>query len=294
MLFTVIMNLRSNYLLIACSIVLCFGFLLSCSKEKDDGFSARAKIALREAGNQLLISNKDSTSLILPVIASEVSKYRLSFANALSIHPDDLVAAIENSFKKVPLSEAYRVEVIRCEDNEVAYSYEMNVTEEKTIIPCIGRLLPHGCYHVEVQFLDRTTSGTSQNPFLIAFFSLILVGIAIVVYKRQDAIKRKKANDYAIIGSFQFYPDKNKLIKSAKEISLSKKECELLEVLCEHLNDVVKREILEKRVWEDNGVVVGRSLDTYISKLRKKFNEDTSVKITNVHGVGYKLEVFQK
>jgi len=46
-----------------------------------------------------------------------------------------------------------------------------------------------------------------------------------------------------------------------------------------------------KKVWEDNGVFVGRSLDTYISKLRKKLKDDDSIKLTNVHGVGYKLEV---
>lgn len=57
------------------------------------------------------------------------------------------------------------------------------------------------------------------------------------------------------------------------------------------MNTVVKRDELVKRVWEDQGVFVGRSLDTYISKLRKKLQEDDSIKITNIHGIGYKLEV---
>ena len=83
------------------------------------------------------------------------------------------------------------------------------------------------------------------------------------------------------------------MVKSAVEISLSKKECELLEIFFENLNDIVKREELEKRVWEDNGVFVGRSLDTYISKLRKKLKEDNAIKLTNIHGVGYKLEVIK-
>ena len=72
---------------------------------------------------------------------------------------------------------------------------------------------------------------------------------------------------------------------------MSKKECELLAILIAHPNQIVKREVLTKKVWEDNGVIVGRSLDTYISKLRKKLKDDESIKITNVHGVGYKLEV---
>lgn len=96
---------------------------------------------------------------------------------------------------------------------------------------------------------------------------------------------------FEAIGSFQFYPEQNKLVKKAIEINLSKKECDLLEILVAGSNQVVKRDELTKRVWEDNGVIVGRSLDTYISKLKKKLKDDKTIKITNVHGVGYKLEI---
>ena len=101
----------------------------------------------------------------------------------------------------------------------------------------------------------------------------------------------KKDEHYLEIGSFKFYPTQNKLVKAAQEIGLSKKECELLSIFIEKPNEIIKRDELIKRVWEDNGVFVGRSLDTFISKLRKKLSEDTSIKLTNVHGVGYKLEV---
>ncbi len=90
---------------------------------------------------------------------------------------------------------------------------------------------------------------------------------------------------------YQFYPEQHKLVKSATEISLSKKECELLELFVAQPNQIIKRDELTKKVWEDNGVFVGRSLDTYISKLRKILKDDDSIRITNVHGVGYKLEV---
>ena len=75
------------------------------------------------------------------------------------------------------------------------------------------------------------------------------------------------------------------------EISLSKKECELLAIFVVQPNSIIKRDELTKRVWEDQGVFVGRSLDTYISKLRKILKDDASLKLTNVHGVGYKLEM---
>jgi DNA-binding winged helix-turn-helix (wHTH) protein len=80
-------------------------------------------------------------------------------------------------------------------------------------------------------------------------------------------------------------------MQKAKEINLSKKECELLEIFVANPNQIIKREELTKNVWEDNGVFVGRSLDTCISKLRKKLQVDASIQLINIHGVGYKLEI---
>ena len=65
----------------------------------------------------------------------------------------------------------------------------------------------------------------------------------------------------------------------------------MIEILGDKQNQIVKRDILVKKVWEDNGVIVGRSLDTYISKIRKKLKDDDSIKIVNIHGVGYRLEI---
>ena len=62
-------------------------------------------------------------------------------------------------------------------------------------------------------------------------------------------------------------------------------------IFVDNPNQIIKRDELTKKVWEDHGVFVGRSLDTYISKLRKKLKDDDTIKLTNIHGVGYKLEL---
>ena len=80
-------------------------------------------------------------------------------------------------------------------------------------------------------------------------------------------------------------------MKDGEPITLTSKECELIDILSRNQNQVVKRDQLVKEIWEDKGVFVGRSLDAFISKIRKKLRDDHSVKIVNVHGVGYKLEV---
>ena len=71
----------------------------------------------------------------------------------------------------------------------------------------------------------------------------------------------------------------------------SSKEAKLLSIFSVNLNEVIDRNRLQKEVWEDEGVIVGRSLDVFISKLRKKFEKDPAVKLVNIHGKGYKLEV---
>ncbi len=269
---------------------LCFGLFLNA--HPNDDFTDRVKIALREVGNQLLLKQQDSTSLILPVKQVDDSVFRLSFQNNLLLVPDDLVLLIKDNLKTAQLPVNYRVEVKQCNDDEVAYSYQMSQEDEQTIIPCQNRTLPQSCYYLDVKFIDEASSKTDKSWLIFVFGAVTLVFVMYGLLKPKFRPKHQNTAKYVQLGSFKFYEDQNKLIKEAEEITLSKKECELLAIFVARPNEIITREELTKKVWEDNGVVVGRSLDTFISKLRKKFKNDDSIKLTNVHGVGYKLELF--
>lgn len=277
----------------ALNLIIVFTFLCicSCSKTEHSIRSERAKISIREVGNQLLLSQQDSTSLVLPVIELDKATFKLSFQSELSIEPNTLVKTIENTFKGKDFPENYRVEVIQCKDQEVAYSYEIHIEEEKTIIPCAGRYLPKACYNIQIKFIDIEVEQFNKKIvfYILVVLEVILFGL--LFYKGKKKHNSHFNVEYSKLGSFQFYPDQNKLVKQAEEIKLSVKECELLAIFISKPNQVIKRDELTKRVWEDHGVIVGRSLDTYISKLRKILKDDTSIKLTNVHGVGYKLEI---
>lgn len=265
---------------------------LSCTKEPNTTRSETTKLALRDVGHHLLLSNQDSTSLIMPVINLGNFKYELSFENQLSIHPDTLVKHIKISFEKASLPNQYLTEVIKCEDNQVAYSYEMKENKENGIIPCGGRQLHSDCYLVTVRFTKITKAGSGYTlPIVLSIIGIF--GLLLFKFFRTRSKPSNEINqdNYKAIGQYKFYPEQNNLVKAATEISLSKKECELLALFVANPNKIIKRDELTKKVWEDHGVFVGRSLDTYISKLRKKLQEDASIKLTNVHGVGYKLEV---
>ncbi len=273
-------------------IVVIFNAVIFSCNDKQDNFSELVKIALRDAGNNLLLSQQDSTSLILPVKEVYTNKFRLAFNNSLLIEPDTLVTIISESLLNSKLPVSYITEVKQCKDNEVAYSYKVSPISESTIIPCLDRFLPRECYYIEISFtqLDRSNSRYMALLGLMVAILILLLGFLWIKKQNRISINEEKLN-YKPIGIFKFYPEQNKLIKEAEEIALSKKECELLALFAERPNEIIKRDELTKKVWEDNGVFVGRSLDTYISKLRKKLKTDTSIKLTNVHGVGYKLEV---
>lgn len=293
MLFTVIMNKRRIYLYSILIALFFSAWMLVDSNEENEDFSKVVKIALRDVGNQLLLLNKDSTSLVMPIVELEKTSYQLSFQRHLSFEPSSLVSLMKSSFEKAELSNYYRVEVVQCVDAEVAYSYQISATKENTIIPCAGRVLPINCYQIEIKFTRMFVKVFNKQFFLIGFlFLLIAFLIEFQFFKRKNGENLIERNvESTQIGVFQFFPEQNKLVKQAIEIRLSKKECELLAIFVANPNQIIKRDELTKKVWEDNGVFVGRSLDTYISKLRKKLKEDSSIKLTNIHGVGYKLEV---
>ncbi len=261
--------------------------LISCKTNNE--FTEKVRVSLRNVGHQLLLTNQDSTSLVLPIKELNKHKYQLTFQSNLQVSPDSLVAIVKRSFSQSELPVNYRIEVKKCLNEEVAYSYEMMQSEENAIVPCKGRVLPANCYFIDVQFLKKE----NKNQYFFYGFLLLISVLGFVVYqkKKRKTITDTASNNSLSLGRFTFYPEQNKLIKEAEEIPLSNKECELLTIFIDRPNEVIKRKELMKKVWEENGVVVGRSLDTYISKLRKKLKEDASIKITNIHGVGYKLEI---
>ena len=266
--------------------------MVSCSQdEKTIINKKRVKVALRSVGSQLLISQNDSTSIVVPVIAITNNIYEISFENSITFDPITLNTIVAETFKKANLPEDYIVEVIQCGDKQVAYSYEMFRTQEKNIVSCGGRIVPKRCYTISLEFINVTTAKPNEAIFYLLVF-LVLAFLFVVFYSKFYSFKRASVSHTIVrLGSFSFYPEEHKLVNETKDIPLSNKECELLAILIAKPNQIVKREELTKKVWEDNGVIVGRSLDTYISKLRKILKDDDTIKIVNIHGVGYKLEV---
>ena len=105
-------------------------------------------------------------------------------------------------------------------------------------------------------------------------------------------IKPEKADETIFqIGRYVFDTENFTLKHEHFEKTLTKKEALILKVLCKFKNQVAPREVLTNSVWGQDDYFIGRSLDVFITKLRKYLKEDPSIQIQNVHGVGFKLEV---
>jgi len=93
------------------------------------------------------------------------------------------------------------------------------------------------------------------------------------------------------IGSFTFDSKLRNLSNGTEEYKLSPKENALLKLLCQHMGDLMPRELALVRIWKDNNYFTARSMDVYIVKLRKYLKSDPKVSISNIHGEGFRLVV---
>ncbi len=104
-------------------------------------------------------------------------------------------------------------------------------------------------------------------------------------------VKGKKLKDVPFykIGNFMFDTQKQTLTRGNKVTKLTTKESELLTLLCAHANEILERNYALKTIWVDDNYFNARSMDVYITKLRKLLKNDPDVEIINIHGKGYKL-----
>ena len=127
------------------------------------------------------------------------------------------------------------------------------------------------------------------DDYLVKPFSIeelvLKIEIFITRSKKNTAVNKK----IFTAGNFQFDRSNFLLVKGNEEIELTQREAELLQYFLEHRNQVLTREQILSAIWGQEDYFFGRSLDVFISRLRKIFASDGSVKIENLHGIGFKL-----
>ena len=115
-----------------------------------------------------------------------------------------------------------------------------------------------------------------------------------LLYRMQAILRRTKGDvskkqEIFNIGKYRFDTNKHLLMLDNNELKLTTKESELLRLLCNNANQVLERNFALRTIWIDDNYFNARSMDVYITKLRKYLKEDPSIEIMNIHGTGYKL-----
>ncbi len=252
--------------------------------------NGQVKVAMRMIGHQLLLSAGDSTSRVL-AIEKEKESYLISFELGLSIVPDELIQVSDSVIALSLLNSSYLVEVLSCEEGKVEYSYTKEIPIETSMVACSGRLLDSACYQIKITFptVVKTRLKRKDDLSELGYFIPLILILSFLTYFFQKNRIRLNLNQFISVGNYRFDKINMQLLLGKEIEDLSSKEADLLSLLVDSANSTLDRDHILNVVWKDEGDYVGRTLDVFISKLRKKLENDPEVKIVNIRGVGYKM-----
>jgi DNA-binding winged helix-turn-helix (wHTH) protein len=269
--------------------VICAAFSMSGS---DDFNIARREVLLRRIGDKLLLQSGDNTSRVLPVQKIAETEYQIRFENDLTFQPDSLVNTTRRLLANDPLARDYVVNVLNCGNSSIAYGFAISQNKKDDIVACLGREQPRACYMINIKFKPAGIN-TAKNGFLLGSLPfLAFVGFVFLrSVKPRSVLPNNPKTNIFNLGPVLFDAQERQMILNNKTIDLTGTETRLLLIFALSPNETIERSRLQKEIWEDEGVIVGRSLDMFISKLRKKLESDPNINIVVIRGKGYKLEV---
>lgn len=271
-----------------------FTIALSTEAQSISEKESRQLVQFRHIGHQLLLAVGDSSSRVMPVEKIATGTYQLSFENPFRFLPDSLANAAEQLIKNQLLTTPFTLTVTLAGSDKIVYGFTSDELL-KGSVPCIGRPMPLAAYVITIQ--TPVTSTTYGNVYIILLSGLLVI-VSVLAALQAYKIKRNNATTPPLntpqgiaIGSYRFIPTKGILVHDSENIVLTTKEQTLLNIFLKQVNQVIDRNLLLKEGWEDEGVITGRSLDMYVSRLRKKLQKDACISIKNVHGKGYSLTI---
>ncbi|RYZ21985.1 MAG: winged helix family transcriptional regulator [Chitinophagaceae bacterium] len=203
----------------------------------------------------------------------------------------------------------------------------MLTSGREAVVPCLGRDQPARPYQISIRFRPEAPFWT-RNRLLGAGAAVLALCLAGAGIRRRPGASTKTSIEKEpypdvpdaglglqptvppapatnasvtaasptapapefLLGRYRFLPGQQCLLLEEERIPLTGKEASLLHLFAARPNEVIDRAELQK-IWDDEGVIVGRSLDVFVSRLRKKLESDPGIAIVNVPRKGYRLEV---
>ena len=200
--------------------------------------------------------------------------------------------------------ETRNFEVILCKNGEEAFDA---YTKEKPELLVLDVMMPKKdgfTLAKEIRKLDKKTpivflTAKSQTQDVVDGFQLggndylrkpfSMEELIVRIHSLLGRIQPEKNEEDIVIGSYLFNLTKQTLNHSGNMLFLTHREASLLHLLVENKNDILDRSLVLKKIWGDDDFFNGRSMDVFITKLRKKLSLDPNIQIINVRSQGYKL-----
>ncbi|MEZ0541316.1 winged helix-turn-helix domain-containing protein [Fibrella arboris] len=262
--------------------------------------SEKINLALRRTADLLLRASGDSSSRIPAVEQVNAQTFRLAVGRAFQY--GRLPALLHESLQRHKVSGTYDVAVLDCKTQAVQLGYSVtDLLGSNPVVACSGRATIDGCYTLQLTF-DGPAPVEKPTPFW-PFLAVggLFAGVLFIAWRQATQVRSTATAPGAEaptvlpnqlrFGQSCLNLDSQTLTSGPEQHNLTYREAKLLRLLVNHPNQVLERDLILKQVWEDEGVTVGRSLDVFISRLRKLLSSDSTIKIAAVHGVGYRLDV---
>jgi DNA-binding response OmpR family regulator len=197
-------------------------------------------------------------------------------------------------------------DVINCPDGEIAWEQYQKTDPDVCILDVnmpyrdgysLAKKIRQKSDLVPILFLTAKSlqedklSGFAAggDDYIVKPFNMKELLSRINVFVRRNKLLVASSQKLYAIGSLSFTPEELSLTNGQEKISLTQRESELLEFLCLHPDKVLKREDILSHVWGKNDFFLGRSMDVFITRLRKILLAEPSVNIETIHGVGYRF-----
>ena len=168
------------------------------------------------------------------------------------------------------------------------FTLARDIRKTNTEIPILF-LSARGMTEDKVEGFNAGGDDYLSKPFSVEELELRIKALL----KRVNINVDEKEQTIYTLGIFVFDTENQTLVSKDQVKTLTKKEVQILKILYKYKNQVISREVILNSVWGQNDYFVGRSLDVFITKLRKYLREEPKILISNIHGVGFKFEILE-
>ncbi|MBK6929612.1 MAG: response regulator transcription factor [Saprospirales bacterium] len=285
-------RLLSVFFLLAClaAAVLLFAALVRPEAPDASRRAEKINLALRRTAHLLLQLSGDSTAQIPPVEPDGSGKaWWLRLEQPIDYAA--LPALLQTSLDRHGIAEAYDVALFDCAGGDLVLGYAKKDFTENNDPPCGSRAELGACYWIKITFAEPSGAAPGALARGAAFAALLAAGFWLWRRKGRAGAAPQAIAGGRRLGQSVFDAANQALYVAGIRHELTYREAKLLQLFWGHPNQLLEREHIHQLVWADEGIRVGRSVDMFVSRLRKLLQADPALRLAAVHGVGYRLEV---